>query len=386
MSHSMEAEYCNKSNLFQEKPAMEICNLSASDLRERILIMLQTECESLPHYNYIETVQRDGMKELWRRKVTCWLLEFQEEFRISQDTVAVAVNYMDRYLSQISTKKSILQLLAMGAVFIAAKLHETYPIGMSELQTLAEGMYLESDIKLMELELLRVIQWQLNPVTPQTVMNHMVCYVDSPEKRKLLREHAEAFLDVALCEYEFIGYLPSVQGVSAILCAFETTKFSSANWIVAVRMYRLVGSPEVVRCKARMQEVFYNSFPDIARAQADSPTGVDELVAAESNGWSKVSNMSNEWSYADKNISLITVKTDHSTTFNREVNSPVAFCEKAGNEDSVRPVPQYTSRDNMNIQTLEEANNQNQTTATNLRNDISPPGQGTTQRTRASTH
>ena len=337
----------------------KICKLTKADLHERISIMLEQEASSLPLKNYIETIQHDGMKEIWRRKVTCWLLEFQEEFHISQDTVAVAVNYMDRYLSEISTKKSILQLLAMGAVFIAAKLLETFPIGMTELQTLAEGMYLESDIKLMELELLRVIQWRLNPVTPQCVMNHLILYEESADQRRLLREHAEAFLDVALCEYEFLQFLPSTQGIAAILCAFETTKLNAANWVSQVRQYEIVGSPRTLQCKAKMQEVFYNSFPDIARAHADSPTGVDELLAAEGADWSQLLNQKPTQPPGAASPPGIPAGEDSKAEPRRNsINSPVTFYEatRAPGDTScaTRPVPMYHTVDNRSAQSPPE--------------------------------
>ena len=45
-------------------------------------------------------------------------------------TVAVALNTIDRYLSQISTEKNILNLLAMSSIFIASKLQDPNPILM----------------------------------------------------------------------------------------------------------------------------------------------------------------------------------------------------------------------------------------------------------------
>ena len=59
---------------------------------------------------------------------------------MTSDTIACALNLVDRYLSQVSTKKTLLQLLAMVATFVATKLLETNPIQLCELQCLAEGM------------------------------------------------------------------------------------------------------------------------------------------------------------------------------------------------------------------------------------------------------
>jgi hypothetical protein len=211
----------------------DVVMLSEADLEERVRVMLtkEGEFEYLPNPNYIAEVQRDGMRPLWRRRVTEWLLEFQEEFGISQDTVAVAVNYMDRYLSKKSTEKEIVQLLAMGAIFVAAKLHETYSIGMKELQALADEVYLASDIKLMELELLGVLQWNLNPITPQLVMNHLVYYIPDAQQRQTLREHAEAFLDVTLC---------GKRGFWLVLFMFVVMMMMMVPLVVVAHLFHLV--------------------------------------------------------------------------------------------------------------------------------------------------
>mmetsp|Transcript_25545 Transcript_25545/g.55387 ORF Transcript_25545/g.55387 Transcript_25545/m.55387 type:complete len:334 (-) Transcript_25545:828-1829(-) len=252
--------------------------------------MRKRKCKSLPRHDYIENVQRDGMRVAWRSKVTAWLLEFEEEFAISPDTIAVAVNFMDRYLSTTSTQKGIVQLLAMGAIFIASKIHETEnPIGMTELRDLADGEYLESDIKLMELELLRVIQWKLNPVTPQSFMNHFMQYVACENDRKILHEDAVTFLDIIIPEYIFLRYPPSVQATAAMLCAFHMTGKCSKKWEQSMAKYGLLQNPSVAECKTRMWEMFeiinqmcpqssMMSSQEMERFNANnSPTGVADM-------------------------------------------------------------------------------------------------------------
>ena len=266
---------------------------SDGQLHERLVRMLSRERDCLPRAYLVEGVQRDGMRPAWRSKVASWLLEFEEEFGLTQDTIAAAVNYMDRYLSEVSIKRSLLQLLAIGAILVASKLHETLPLRVSELRELADGTYQESDIKLMELELLRVIQWKLHPVTPQQVMSHLVLFVEDAATRHSVFEDAVTFLDVALPEYEFLEFVPSAQAAAAVLCAFETSGLAGAHeWRVKVRKYGVLDGHAVHICKQRMLAVF-NSFcpqqpllarPDDETARvsnrntSQSPTGVDELM------------------------------------------------------------------------------------------------------------
>lgn len=261
----------------------ELSLVPEATLRERVHIMLRSERQYMPRPDYIENVQKDGMRVVWRSKVASWLLEFEEEYGISQDTIAVAVNYMDRYLSEISTKKSILQLLAMGSIFIAAKLHETYPIGMGELRDLADGTYLESDIKLMELELLRVIQWRLNPVTAQSFMNHLVQYVPCERTKATVHEDAVTFLDVVIPEYEFLAFPASVQGAAAVLCAFEAAGLCAVAWKAAVAHFGILESRLVADCKQRMLAHFYSMVPeaDTSGIGAGIGAGIDAGAGAD---------------------------------------------------------------------------------------------------------
>ena len=63
---------------------------------------------------------------------------FDETCALFSSTVAVAVSYLDIYLSRRHVDR-LAQLLAMVCIFVASKFHEVDPISIVELQTLAEG-------------------------------------------------------------------------------------------------------------------------------------------------------------------------------------------------------------------------------------------------------
>ena len=47
------------------------------------------------------------------------------DFSFKRETVYIACNYLDRYLSRVSVKKSILQLVGITCLFIASKMEVT---------------------------------------------------------------------------------------------------------------------------------------------------------------------------------------------------------------------------------------------------------------------
>ena len=53
-----------------------------------------------------------------------WLVEVGEEYKLHSETLFLAVNYIDRFLSKMSVKRDKLQLVGAACMFIAAKYEE----------------------------------------------------------------------------------------------------------------------------------------------------------------------------------------------------------------------------------------------------------------------
>ena len=49
-----------------------------------------------------------------------WLIEVGEEYRLHNETLYLAVSYIDRFLSQMSVLRSKLQLVGAASMFLAA--------------------------------------------------------------------------------------------------------------------------------------------------------------------------------------------------------------------------------------------------------------------------
>lgn len=49
-----------------------------------------------------------------------WLVEVAEEYKLNTETLYLAVNYMDRFLSYMSVVRAKLQLVGTAAMFIAS--------------------------------------------------------------------------------------------------------------------------------------------------------------------------------------------------------------------------------------------------------------------------
>lgn len=49
-----------------------------------------------------------------------WLVEVAEEYKLHRETLFLSVNYIDRFLSQMSVLRGKLQLVGAASMFLAA--------------------------------------------------------------------------------------------------------------------------------------------------------------------------------------------------------------------------------------------------------------------------
>lgn len=96
-----------------------------------------------------------------------WLIEVCDENHLHRQSFYLSVAYLDRYLSLVrGVPKSDLQLLGVACLFIAAKLEEIYPPTVCRFADLTDGACTEDQILAQELEVLKVLHWELAPATP----------------------------------------------------------------------------------------------------------------------------------------------------------------------------------------------------------------------------
>ncbi|KAH8094392.1 N-acetylgalactosaminyltransferase 7 [Aureococcus anophagefferens] len=79
--------------------------------------------------DYIEAVQKHGMVVDWRLKIVAWFDQLGDAFDMKPETIAMATNYLDRYLSRRSCGGVNLQLAATASIFLASKVEEQRPFG-----------------------------------------------------------------------------------------------------------------------------------------------------------------------------------------------------------------------------------------------------------------
>ncbi len=81
-------------------------------------MLLLFQEKHLPKFNYM-TKQPDITFSM-RSILVDWLVEVSEEYKLHNETIYLAVNYVDRFLSFMSVQRAKLQLVGTACMFIAA--------------------------------------------------------------------------------------------------------------------------------------------------------------------------------------------------------------------------------------------------------------------------
>ena len=101
--------------------------------------------KNIPRVNYFDEIQFD-INEKMRQVLIDWLIDVHYKYKMHQQTLAMAVNIIDRYLSEVAVPRSSLQLVGITAIFMAAKYEEIYPPDISDYVRVCNETYSAEEI------------------------------------------------------------------------------------------------------------------------------------------------------------------------------------------------------------------------------------------------
>ncbi|XP_034281623.1 G1/S-specific cyclin-E1 [Pantherophis guttatus] len=171
-----------------------------------------------------------------------WLMEVCEVHRLHRETFYLAQDFFDRFMAtQQNVVKTLLQLIGISSLFIAAKLEEIYPPKLHQFAYVTDGACTEDDIISMELIIMKALNWNLSPLTMVSWLNiyMQVAYLNEICEMLLPQYSQEIFVQVAelldLCVLD-VGCLEYTYGVLAASALYH---FSSRELMQRVSGYEL---------------------------------------------------------------------------------------------------------------------------------------------------
>uniref|UniRef100_A0A673SY88 Cyclin A1 n=1 Tax=Suricata suricatta TaxID=37032 RepID=A0A673SY88_SURSU len=168
------------------------------------------------HYMRKQPDITEGMRTI----LVDWLVEVGEEYKLRAETLYLAVNFLDRFLSCMSVLRGKLQLVGTAAILLASKYEEIYPPEVDEFVYITDDTYTKRQLLRMEHLLLKVLAFDLTvPTTNQFLLQYLRRQGVCIRTETLAKYVAE----LSLLEADpFLKYLPSLIAAAAYCLANYT--------------------------------------------------------------------------------------------------------------------------------------------------------------------
>jgi hypothetical protein len=143
------------------------------------LALAEAELEYMANPYALETFQAEITAHM-RSILFDWMIEVCAEFSLKRETCYLAMNYVDRVISNNPrVKKNEFQLLGIAALHVAGKSEEIYPPKMEDWVRAADGGYTIAQIVQAERTVLRSLGFKIFPATVYNWTNWLMSQWDA---------------------------------------------------------------------------------------------------------------------------------------------------------------------------------------------------------------
>ncbi|XP_006882057.1 PREDICTED: G1/S-specific cyclin-D3 isoform X1 [Elephantulus edwardii] len=184
---------------------------------ERVLqTLLSMEERYLPCVSYFQCVQNE-IKPHMRKMLAYWMLEVCEEQQCEEEVFLLAMNYLDRFLSAVPTRKTQLQLLGSVCMLLASKLRDSKPLTIEKLCIYSDHAISHFQMLDWELLVLGRLKWDMAAVIAHDFLPLILHRISLPtDREELVRKHAQTFLALCATDYTFAMYPPSMIATGSV--------------------------------------------------------------------------------------------------------------------------------------------------------------------------
>ena len=135
-----------------------------------------------------------------------WLVEVHTRFHLLPETIFLAVNIIDRFLSNRIVQLEKLQLVGIAAMFVASKYEEVLSPHVQNFKHVTDDGYSEDEILNAERFILETLNYDLSYPNPMNFLRR-ISKADAYDIQT--RTIAKYLLEISLLDHRFLGYAPS---------------------------------------------------------------------------------------------------------------------------------------------------------------------------------
>jgi cyclin A len=174
----------------------------------------EAELRTRPKPNYMK--KQNDLTPQMRSILVDWLVEVAIEYKMYDETLYLAVNYVDRFLSQMAVLRGKLQLVGTAAMLLASKFEEIYAPEVTEFVYITDETYTRQQVLRMEHLMVKVLKFDICCVTPLSFINRLLKSIQADEQ---ITKVAKFLCDLSLLEYNLVKVAPSLIAAAVVLQA-----------------------------------------------------------------------------------------------------------------------------------------------------------------------
>jgi len=172
------------------------------------------EIETQPNPEYIE--HQPDLEWKMRGILVDWLIEVHTRFRLLPETLFLAVNIIDRFLSAEVVALDRLQLVGVTAMFIASKYEEILSPHVANFSHVADETFSDKEILDAERHILATLEYNMSYPNPMNFLRR-ISKADNYDIQT--RTLAKYLIEISLLDHRFLVYQQSHVAAAAMYLA-----------------------------------------------------------------------------------------------------------------------------------------------------------------------
>lgn len=168
--------------------------------------MQKLEEEVMPNPDYMDSQQEITWE--MRQTLVDWLLQAHLRYHMIPETVWIAINIVDRFLSKRVVSLARLQLVGISALFIAAKYEEIMAPSVDEFVAMAENGYTRDEVLKGERIILQTLGFHISHYCSPYSWMRKISRADDYEIQT--RTLCKFLVEATLLDYRFLRAKPSL--------------------------------------------------------------------------------------------------------------------------------------------------------------------------------
>ncbi|XP_062839676.1 cyclin-A2 [Anolis carolinensis] len=240
-------------SIVQEAEARVNVNHVPDYIEDIYKYLREMEVKCKPKVGYMK--KQPDITNNMRAILVDWLVEVGEEYKLQNETLHLAVNYIDRFLSMMSVLRGKLQLVGTAAMLLASKFEEIYPPEVAEFVYITDDTYTKKQVLRMEHLVLKVLSFDLAAPT----INQFITQYFLHEPTSSQVENLALYLgELSLIDAEtYLKYLPSVTAAAAFHIANYT--ISGKTWTDALTKVTGYTLEDLKPCITDLHKTYYRA-------------------------------------------------------------------------------------------------------------------------------